>query len=173
MVAEADEDRIAEAVEAGKDDVVVPPSLVDDGPRQGEQSLVLRLRDMSVPQRIKLALRGNREARVHLIRDTNAVIRRLVLRNPRVTEDELLAVAKTRTADDELLRMIADNRDWTKSYQIRHALVTNPKTPITMALKLMPSLMDRDVRRIAKSKNVPVTIASQAKRMVLRRPGGS
>ncbi len=167
-----DEDRIVEAVESGKDDVVVPTSLVDDGPAQGEQSLVLRLREMGVPQRIKLALRGNREARVHLVRDNNAVIRRLVLRNPRITEDELLAIAKTRAADDELLRTIAENRDWTKSYQIRHALVTNPKTPITVALRMMSSLLDRDVRRIAKSKNVPATVAGQAKRMILRRPGG-
>lgn len=173
MAAVEDEDRIVEAVESGEDDVAVPQDLVDEGSTRVEQSLIVRLPHMGMPERIKLALRGNREARVHLIRDNNPMIRRLVLRNPRVTEDELLAIAKTRSVDHELLRMIADNRDWMTSYPLRLALVTNPKTPLVIAMRLMPSLQERDVRRLAKSKDVPVTVAGQAKRLVLRRPGAS
>jgi hypothetical protein len=167
-----DEERIAEAVEAGRDDVAVPHDLVDEGPREVEKSLLLQLQDMPVAAKIKLALRGNREARMLLIRDTNKVIRRLVLRNPRIGEEELLMVANTRTADDELLRTIAENRDWTMNYQIRLALVLNPKTPLLYAMRFIGGLHDRDIRRLAKSKNVPVAVSAHAKRLVLRRPGG-
>jgi len=170
---EEDEERIVAAVEAGADDVTVPEDLVEEGPARVEQGLLLRLRNMGIPERIKLALRGNRETRVLLVRDGNPLIRRLVLRNPRISDEEILAIATTRSADDELLRLIADSRDWTANYQIRLALVTNPKTPLVIALKNLPTLLDRDVRRLAKSKNVPATVAGQAKRLVLRRPGQS
>jgi hypothetical protein len=168
-----DEDQIAEAVEAGTDAVAVPGEMLDEAaPRVEQASLALRLREMGVAERIKLALRGNREVRMLLVRDSNRLIRRFVLRNPRLGDEELVAVAQTRSADDELLRMIAANRQWMGNYQIRHALVTNPKTPLAISLRHIGALHDRDLRRLAKSKNVSGAIAAQAKRLVLRRPGG-
>src|SRR5437773_11593292 len=101
---------------------------------------------MTVAERIKLALRGNREARMLLSRDPNRLIRRFVLQNPRIADDEIIAIAKNRSADDELLRIVADSRDWTKNYQVRHALVTNPKTPLVLALRFVSSLHERDIR---------------------------
>ena len=122
--------------------------------------------------RLKLALHGNREARVLLIRDSNRMVRRFVLRNPRISDEEVIAVSKNRTVDDELLRMIADGREWTKNYQVRLALVTNPKTPLVVALRFLSSLLERDIRLLAKSKNVSATIATQAKRLVAQRQVG-
>ena len=82
---------------------------------------------MTVAEKIKLALRGNRETRMLLLRDSNRMIRRFVLQNPRVGDDEIIAICKNRSADEELLRIIADNRDWTKNYQVRSSLTTNPE----------------------------------------------
>ena len=112
---------------------------------------------------------GNREARALLLRDSNKLIRRFVLKNPRVNDDEVIAVAKNRSADDDLLRVIAETRDWTKNYQVRLSLVTNPKTPLTLALRFLSGLYERDIRTLAKSKNVSATITAQAKRIVLQR----
>jgi hypothetical protein len=82
-------------------------------------------------------------------------------------------VAKNRSADDELLRIIAESRDWTKNYQVRLSLVTNPKTPLVLSLRFLSSLQERDVRMLAKSKNVSATVANAAKRIVLQKtPGG-
>ena len=97
---------------------------------------------MTVSERIKLALRGNREARMLLIRDANRMIRRFVLQNPRVGDEEIIAIAKNRSADDELLRMIGDSREWTKNYQVRLSLATNPKTPL-IALAAFPPQPER------------------------------
>jgi hypothetical protein len=58
-----------------------------------------------------------------------------------------------------------------QNYQIRIVLVTNPKTPIAMALRFVGSLTDRDVRALAKSKNVPNAVAAAAKRIVLMKGG--
>jgi hypothetical protein len=170
-----DEETIAVAVEAGTDDIVVPVALVVE-PDKGEaveKNLLQRLQEMTVSERIKLALRGNRETRMLLIRDSNRMIRRFVLQNPRVGDEEIIAVAKNRSADDELLRIIAESRDWTKNYQVRLSLVTNPKTPLVLSLRFLSGLQDRDVRMLAKSKNVSATVANAAKRLVVQKtPGG-
>jgi hypothetical protein len=170
-----DEEVIAAEVLAGADTIAVPAGLVEE-PAAGatvEKTLIQRVQAMSTPERIKLALRGNREARVLLIRDPNRLIRRFVLQNPRLADDEIVAIAKNRSADDEILRIVAASRDWTKNYQVRLALVTNPKTPLVLALRFLASLHERDVRLLAKSKNVSATVAHQAKRIVLQKsPGG-
>jgi hypothetical protein len=169
-----DEATIAAAVEAGTDGIPVPPALVEDpAPGQAvEASLLLQLRSMNVSEKIKLALRGNREARMLLIRDSNKMIRRFVLQNPRIGDEEIIAIAKNRSADDELLRMIGDSRDWTKNYQVRISLVTNPKTPLVIALRFLSGLVERDVRMLAKSKNVSATVSTAAKRIVNQRTTG-
>lgn len=164
---------IAAAVAAGTDDIAVPAALIED-PAPGkavEASLLLQLQTMTVSEKIKLALRGNREARMLLIRDANKMIRRFVLQNPRIGDEEIIAIAKNRSADDELLRTIGESRDWTKNYQVRISLVTNPKTPLVLSLRFLNGLNDRDVRMLAKSKNVSATVATAAKRMVNQRPG--
>jgi hypothetical protein len=164
------EDEIAAAVVAGTDTIAVPTELLEESPAEPPSpTLLQRIQAMGVSEKIKLALRGNREARMHLIRDSNSLIRRFVLQNPRVGDEEIIALAKNRSADDELLRIIAQSRDWTKNYQIRHALVSNPKTPLVLALRFVSSLSERDIRALAKSKNVSSTIAAQAKRIILHK----
>jgi hypothetical protein len=169
-----DEAGIAAAIEAGTDAITVPDALVEDPPpgRPVEASLLLQLQSMTVSEKLKLALRGNREARMLLIRDSNKMIRRFVLQNPRVGDEEIIAIAKNRSADDELLRHIADSRDWTKNYQVRMSLVTNPKTPLVLSLRFLGGLNDRDIRMLAKSKNVSATVANAAKRIVTQKTGG-
>src|SRR5258706_10436649 len=99
-MAETEEEAIAEQVLAGTDGIVVPAGLVDEPPRTQpvEKSLLQRVATMTVSERIKLALHGNREARALLLRDSNKLIRRFVLKNPRVNDDEIIAVAKNRSA---------------------------------------------------------------------------
>lgn len=164
------EEAIAEAVRTGVDAIEVPDELVVE-PSRAEKSVLARVREMTVAERIKLALRGNREARTLLLRDPNRMIRRFVLENPRINDDEIVVLARNRTADDEILRAVAESREWTENYQVRLALVTNPKTPVVLALRFLGGLRERDVRLLAKSKNVPATIANQAKRIVLRKAG--
>jgi hypothetical protein len=169
-----DEEVIAAAVQAGTDGIAVPATMIDDPDKDAsvDKSLTQRLQEMTVSQRIKLALRGNREIRMLLIRDPNRLIRRFVLQNPRIGDEEIIAICKNRSADDELLRIIADSREWTKNYQVRLSLVTNPKTPLTLSMRFINGLQDRDVRMLAKSKNVPSTVANAAKRIVTTKGPG-
>jgi hypothetical protein len=123
---------------------------------------------MTVGQRVKLAFNGNKDARTILLRDANKIIPRFVLQNPRITEEEVLILAKDRNADDEILRQIAESREWTRVYPVRAALVENARTPLPQALTLLQTLGEREIARLAKSKHVSNAIAVQARRLLMQ-----
>jgi hypothetical protein len=135
-------------------------------------SLFSQIKGMAVGQKIKLALKGGREARSILLRDANKVVKRLVLRNPRISEDEIVIFAHNKSEESESLDYIAKRKEWLRSYQVRLALVANPKTPAPLSLRIVNTLMDRDLRRLAKSKNVPNIICSASKRLLAKRQRG-
>jgi len=163
-------EKLAERVIEGKDEIPIAEELLAEplALKAGE-NLLMRLRAMSVGERVKLALRGPKEVRTLLLRDTNPLVRKFVLQNPRISDSEIIAVAKNRSADEELLRAIGSNREWLKNYQVRLSLVTNPKTPLQIALRHLGSLADRDLRLLAKSKNVSSAVSSQARRLLFQR----
>ncbi len=160
------------AVLAGQDSIVLPAELTEEHPRGVvAKSLYVQIQSMSIIEKIKLALRGNKEARTLLLRDANRLVQRFVLQNPRITEEEVIALVKNRGTDGELLRLVAGSQEWMKNYQVRLGLVENPRTPLAIALPLLAMLQERDLRNLARSKNVPTAIATQARRYVLQREG--
>jgi hypothetical protein len=166
-------DALVAAIERGDDGIAVPEVLVGADVEHPElepyRTFFVKVRSMSVAERMKLALRGNKEVRLILLKDPIRLVAGLVLRNPKITEDEIVAITHNRSADDEIIRIIAERRDWTKNYQVRLGLVTNPKTPAGAAIRLLGTLDDRDIRRLAKSKNVTDAVSGQARRFVAQR----
>jgi hypothetical protein len=162
---------IAESIERGDDPYVVPEEmLIERDPGQPvNQSLYSQILHMTMGERIKLALKGNRDARMILVRDPNRLIQRFVLQNPRITDDEIIAVSRNRNLDSEVLRKIGEHKSWPRNYQVKLGLVTNPKTPIATSLPFVNQLMERDLRQLAKSKNVPAAIVSHARRLLMLR----
>lgn len=132
--------------------------------RADEQNVYKLVVQMNAGQKLKLALSGNKSARDVLIKDSNKVISMAVLKNPRITEEEVQKITLTKGTNDDMLRHIARNKEWVKSYGIRVGMLTNPKTPLTVSLKLLDTVYERDLQTIAKSKNVPNTLASAARR---------
>jgi len=127
------------------------------------------IQSMSVMQKIKLARMGNKEARGLLIRDRNKIVALSAISSPKITVQEIGMIAKARNVSDEILRVIARNREWTRDYQVKHGLVTNPKTPQTEAMKFVNYLQDRELRGLMKSKDVPTNIATHARRILMKK----
>jgi hypothetical protein len=137
---------------------------IDDEALRG--NLFAALQNMSVMQKIKLARVGGKEARTLLIRDRNKIVSAAVITSPKMTESEVITIAQNRSTSDEILRTIANNRDWTKNYQTKLALATNPKTPQPTAIKFLNYLQDRELKAIMKSKNVAASISTHARRIL-------
>ena len=121
---------------------------------------------MGVGEKIKMALTGDKEWRSILIKDSNKLVNGSVVKNPRITEPEILAISKSAIQNDEIIRVICHNKEWVKNYEIRKALVLNHKTPLPVALRFMGFLSEKDLGGMAKSKNISSVLANQARRML-------
>jgi hypothetical protein len=132
-------------------------------------NMTQRILKMSVSEKIKLATLGNKEARTILLRDSNKLVCMAAVTSPRVTDGEILSLANSRTAQADVLRYIYSNREFTKTYAVKSALVKNPKVPLPIALKMMFTLQEKDIKELARDRNVPQTIQSQAKAFMMKK----
>jgi len=139
------------------------------GEEERRQTRQVEIQNLSVPEKIKLAMTGDKEARGILIKDSNRQVQEAVLENQRLTDHEIVAIVTSRITNEEILRKVADNRSWVKYYQVRLGLVSNPKTPLPISLKLLDTLMLADLRRLAKSKGIPNVIATGANRLAVKK----
>jgi len=136
-------------------------------------SLIRRIMYMTVKDRVKLGLKGDREARGILVRDANKVVATAVIHNPRITDHEIENIAAMRTVSDEVLRLIARNHAWARSYPIIHNLARNPRTPMATAVHILPRIRTRDLKSIALNRNVSEAVRRQATRLSeVRTPTG-
>ena len=142
-------------------------SPVEEEIEEESRSKYQQLQDMPVADKIKMALTGDKEWRTLLIRESNKLVNTAVLKNPRVSEGEVLAVAKNRSASEELIRIVLLNRDWIKLYDIKKALAVHPRTPLQKAVRFMTFLSEKDLRELAKSRDVGQAIVNNAKRMLM------
>jgi hypothetical protein len=137
-----------------------------------DQSLYKQVLEMSVSDKIKLALVGNMEARSLLIKDINKVVIQAVINNPRLTDGEAESYASNRNYPKEVTRLIAGKKELLKNYNVKLALVCNAKTPLPTALKLLNFIRERDLGKISKNKNIPAVIARTAMKMLDSRGRG-
>ena len=129
-------------------------------------SLSKRIMAMNVSERIKLATKGNKEARGILMRDSNKLVSVAVIRSPKITDGEVLLQAQSKICMDDVLRIIYSNREWLRKYSIKLALVKNPKVPQGVSMRLMTTLHEHDVKSLAKDKNVPGSVQMLAKKQL-------
>ena len=134
---------------------------------EDSQSTLQRIAAMTIAQRIGLAMKGSREERAILIRDPNKIVAVAVLSSPKMTETEIESVAKMASISDEILRMIANNRAWTKRYGIIAALARNPKTPVAISMNLLARLSEKDLRSISADRNVPEVLRITARQKIV------
>jgi hypothetical protein len=113
-------------------------------------ALTDRIRAMSVPQKMQLALSGGREERLALIRDPTKVAHVFVLKNPRIGIDEVQYAARSANLSPDAIMLIAEHKEWSGNSTICTALVRNPKTPVPIALKLLDRVPMSELRAIAK-----------------------
>ena len=128
-----------------------------------------RIQTMSVAEKIQEALKGSRESRTMLIKDTNKLVSTAVIKSPKITEDEIIKVSASRNVSEEVLRLICMNKEWTRNYQIKLNLVNNSKTPIAVSLRFLPFIRKKDILMISKSKMVSGVIALAAKKLTLKK----
>lgn len=134
-------------------------------------SMLNRIIKMGVKDRVKLGMKGDREARNILIRDPNKLVSSAVINNPRITEQEVERISQMKSVSEDILRQIAMNRQWGRVYNIQLNLAKNPRTPIGNSMSIMNRLQLRDLLGLQKDRNVPEAVRRHALRLVNARTG--
>ncbi|MCA1825729.1 MAG: hypothetical protein ABR567_04805 [Myxococcales bacterium] len=124
-----------------------------------------RKETLSLQEKMALAMSGDREMRFQLLRDPNKQIHPLVLKNPRIGLEEVVWAAKLTTINPEALKVIADHPEWGQNPTVAAALVRNPKTPIPVAVKLVPRLAHAELKAIARSQGRPQVVQAAKKHL--------
>jgi hypothetical protein len=124
---------------------------------------------MTVRQKIRHAMMGTREVRSILVRDTNKEVARAVLQSPKLTESEVEGFSAMRNVADEVLRDIGNSRNWTRSYNVVHNLVRNPKTPPMVSQRLMIRLQNKDLHLITRDRGISEVVRRTAQRTLNQR----
>lgn len=126
---------------------------------------------LTVTQKIRRCMVGTAAERLLLVRDPNRLVAQAAVKSPNMRDQEAAQISASRAVSEDVLRIIAQNREFTRHYQVKLNLVSNPRTPFTFAVRLLPHLRENDVKALAKSKNVSGAIAQAARQQLLRKQG--
>ena len=139
-------------------------ALKDEG-----RPLSMRIKDMTQGEKIRLAAIGSSGARALLVRDQDKTVSLAAVSSPSMTAEDATTIATSREIGDHILRYIGNKREWLRSYELKRALVFNPKTPVGVSLKFMSHLRITELKRLAHSKEVPAQLRSVAAQWLERR----
>ncbi len=175
LLTEEDQDLLSKVQVQEGDAALFPQELILEPEKEYtpelRQNLYQRVLTMNVPQKIRLAMLGNQEARNLLIHDPNKVIQLAVLRSPKITENEVLNVAQQKNVSEDVLLTIVRHKNWVKNYLIKLAIASNPKTPLPISMKLLDHFHDKDLQALSRNKNISSVLARAAARVIIKRSG--
>jgi hypothetical protein len=141
--------------------------LSDEQKLESDQELKKRrIQDLPLTAKIRLATIGNASARLVLVKDTNKVVAMAAVHSPALSDLEAEAISQSRQVSREVLGVLARNKSFLKQYRVKLNLAFNPKTPLDVTLKIISHLHEGDVKKLAKSKNVPAQVMTVARRLV-------
>lgn len=123
-------------------------------PESGEEdaaNLWDRMRALTPLERRLLAPKADRQERALLAQDADSQVLGALLKNPRITVDEVVRVAKSSFITHQVVEVIMKTSQWSGNLELQIALIRNPKTPPQFALRILPSLPDSEVRTVARN----------------------
>jgi len=124
---------------------------------------------MSTLAKIRLATVGNAFQRAVLVRDPSRLVQMAAVRAPGVNDNEAVRHSANRGLSEDVIRYIASQRQFLRLYAVKLNLVNNPKCPLQASMGFLPHLTARDLRAVARSKQVPSALTRAAQMLVQKR----
>jgi hypothetical protein len=165
-------EKIAQSIQIDptqEDTHVFDPETGEEVAVEKVRPLYAQLAELSVSKKIRRAQVGNSAERMILVRDADRRVAVAAIKSPSIQEAEVVRISAGRSASEDVLRVIALNREWTRHHQIKLNLVSNPRCPFAFAAKLVPHLRDHELKSLARSKNVTGAIATAARQQLERK----
>ncbi len=169
-----DDQFLSDEDQAERDRQLIDEDEEDETSKGNSPKLEELLRTLNVAQLVALGTKGKRSARRALLRHTNRMVAIAAVSSPMISEPEIIEACNSKvTHTDAIGFVLRDKKDnWVRNYQVKLALVNNPKTPLPDAMRLVPSLNARDLKATSKSRNVPQGVRNLANKLSKGRMGG-
>ena len=116
-----------------------------------KQNVWDRIRSLSQMEKLLLAVKADRTERALLLQDNDPRVLLSLLRNPRLTVDEVARLAKSSFLTYQIADVIMKTGQWMANLDVRLGLIHNAKTPPAFSLRILPTLPDSEVRSIART----------------------
>jgi hypothetical protein len=129
-----------------------------------------RGRPLTLGERKWLARRPDRETMQRLLSDPHPDVIARLLRNPRITEDDVVRLAAKRPGNQAVLTEIARSTKWLHRPRVRIALVMNPATPLDVAARATRLLLRSELELAAGSPSLAAGIRALCIDHLARRP---
>ena len=170
---QSEDEYFLEEIIKEEDAAKYPPELIHDFQQNytddQRQKLYQKILKMSIAEKLRLAILGNREARNLLISNPAKMISLAVLKNPKITENEVLKYAQQKNLSEDIILAIAKDQKWVKTYQIKLAVVSNPKTPLSVAINFLGHLHEKDLKSLSRDNNISSVLRRAAHQNLLKR----
>lgn len=134
--------------------------------------LDLGLRDQPLGMRKYMARHADSHLIDRLLNDPEPSVIYNLLRSPRISESQVLRIATRRYSTPEIFKEIMACFRWQNNYRVRLAMVYNPTVPLTMSCKLIPTLLDQDLKDISRELTLREEIRELARQLLQQRKGG-
>jgi len=157
--------QFTQAMSEDEDDPEAVEQTDDEGTEEVKKKFVPLnnlIMTMGKSEKIRLALLGNAAARAILIRDHNKAVAYAAVSSPKMTDKEAVGVACSKEVSEEILRYVGNRKEWLRNYELKRALVYNPKTPVGISLRFVAHMRDSDLKTLARSRNIPNSLKSVA-----------
>jgi hypothetical protein len=142
----------------------IPDAPTDGHAAEGAEHKLLST--LSVLERMKLAMKGTREQRAVLVRDSNKLVAAAVMSSPKLNEAEIEAFTKMGNVSEDVMRIIGNNRSWVKNYSIMLGVCRHPKTPPAIAMSFVQRLNEKDLKHLVTDRNAREGLRQLAKKMI-------
>jgi hypothetical protein len=134
----------------------------EEPPEAAEKTLWERLRAMTPPQKVLLAPKADRVTRAVLVQESDPQVLFSLLKNPRLSIDEVVRIAKSSFLSFQAAELILKTNPWFANLDVRLALVHNPKLALPFALRILQTLPEHEVRTIAKGSATSMALKQAA-----------
>src|SRR5262249_28348640 len=127
-------------------------------------------RALTLGERRALARRPSRAGFEKLFADPHPMVIRLLLDNPRVTEDDVIRLSSRRPVRSEILAEVIRHGRWSHRVRVRRTLVLNPDAPPELVIPLLGLLTRPELRQVAASTELSALVRATAREFFVRRP---
>jgi len=167
---------VAKETQAEKEAGTLIPDFVESDEADSDDAVKeakKRVQDMSVPEKVMLAIRGSRTERLQLVRDPNRLVATSAIKSPKITDSEVEHIAGMRNVSDEVLRFVGHKREWLRTYSTLLTLVKNPRTPVAVSMNLLGRVQGKDLKVLTTDRNIAEGLRRQAKQIFDRSQKGA